>query len=160
MFDYFIHEADNVLNAQIHENQYKSADLVEVKIPVSLPEIYNWDTFHPVKGQVQLRHHCYNYVKLRITKDTLYLMCLPNYVKNMLVRTKVIYAKEIDDLPVGKKTSDSSVKKLVLDGIYSFPFAVRQFEPVFKSVTNLRWEPLSSDYPYKAIYERPPETNC
>jgi hypothetical protein len=87
-------------------------------------------------------------------------MCLPNYVKNLLVKTKIIYAKEINDLPVGKKTSDSSAKKSVSDNIYSFPFAVLQFEPVFKLVTNLRWEPLPSDYPFIAIHGRPPETRC
>lgn len=156
VFDYFIDESDVVLNQQIHNNHYNTADLVELKIPVKLPDIYNWDDYHSVTGQVQLKHHSYNYVKLKITKDTLYLMCLPNQVKNSLVNAKTIYAKTIDDLPAGKSKTESSAKKEI-DKKYSLPIYSYQSNPTLQLACHLPWEPHLNNYPFIPAKENPPE---
>jgi len=111
LFQYFIYESDNSITQQINNNHYKSSDLVEVKIPVHL-NIQDWDGFKPISGQVKVKENCYNYAELKMTRDTLYLMCIPNHDKARLVNANVIYGKAVNDvLPLSKKGHEQSVKK-------------------------------------------------
>lgn len=158
VFDYFIQESDLIMNEQIRDNHYKAEELVELKIPVKLPDIYSWNNYHSVSGQVQLKYHCYNYVKLKITKDTLYLMCLPNEAKSRLINTKTIYAKAIDDLPAGKKQAEPSSKKEISDKKYNIPSDSYRPNFTLKLACYLPWEAALNNCPFIPVKENPPET--
>jgi hypothetical protein len=111
LFQYFIYQSDNSITEEINNNRYRATDLVEVKIPVHL-NIQDWDGFKPISGQIKVKETCYNYAELKMTKDTLYLMCIPNHDKARLVNAGVTYAKAVNDvLPLSKKGHDQSVKK-------------------------------------------------
>jgi hypothetical protein len=111
LFEYFIYQSDNSITEQINNNRYKPTDLVEVKIPVHL-NIQDWDDFKPITGRIKVKETCYNYAELKMTRDTLYLMCISNNDKARLIKAGVIYAKAVNDvLPVSKKGHDQSTKK-------------------------------------------------
>ena len=84
-------------------NKYAVDDLVSVKVPVNMPTVENWKDYSYISGQVQFKNHSYNYVKIKMTKDTIYLMCIPNYKKTRLINQNIIDARKIADIPVGKK---------------------------------------------------------
>lgn len=118
MFQYFIYRSDKVINEKISKDMYKVDDLVKIKIPIHLPYIQDWGNFEKVSGQVQLKEDSYNYVSLKITRDTLFLMCVPNYEKTRLLTANVIYAKNISDHPISKRPHAPLVKRTGSDNEY------------------------------------------
>lgn len=115
MYQCLIHRSDTFAESQISKGLYNVKELVEIKIPVNMPGIQNWQEFEPVSGQVQLNGASYNYVKLRVTTDTLFVMCIPNYKTTRLIKDNIIYARQVSDVPLNKKGSTSNMKQLSID---------------------------------------------
>jgi hypothetical protein len=112
LFQYLIYQSDRSIIQKINNNHYKSTDLVEVKIPVHL-NIQDWTEFEPISGAVQLKDNSYNYAELKMTRDTIYLMCIPNTNKSRLVTANIIYARQVSDIPVNKKSHLPLIKKSI-----------------------------------------------
>ena len=155
--EYQEYRTDKRMNSLISSNLYNPNTLIELKIKQNLPGITEWSDFKNVTGQVQLKNACYNYVKLRFTKDTLYVMCVPNYEKTRLVSHNVIYAKQINDIPQDKNSSSSALKKAAAEVKYnstqpSFSFISFEDAPE-KNASQLIAEPCS---PFIPAEDRPP----
>ncbi|NCD69678.1 hypothetical protein [Mucilaginibacter agri] len=112
LFQYFIYQSNHFKEEQISKNLYKSSDLVEVKIPVNLPNINNWNHFERISGTIQLQENWYNYVKLRMTRDTLFVMCVPNYRTTKLINANIIYAREVSEAPLNAKKQTLPLKNI------------------------------------------------
>jgi hypothetical protein len=120
-FQYFIHKSDAQIVKQLYGNKVDNVKLVELKIPVHMPTIDDWTEYANIQGQIQLNDAYYNYVRLKMTKDTMYLICLPNKVKANLVKANVIMAKNLNDVPLSKKGVNNSFTKKaesVYDNVY------------------------------------------
>jgi len=91
-----------------------------------MPTVTDWSDYEVVAGQVQLKNAYYNYVKLKMTRDTMYFICLPNTAKTRLVAANIITAKEINDVPMSKK-GDQGLKKLSTSDEYSLPVFKYQY---------------------------------
>jgi len=100
-------------------NKYAVDDLVSVKVPVNMPTIENWKDYIYMSGQIQFKNTAYNYVKIKMTRDTIYLMCIPNYKKTRLINQNIIDARKIADIPVNKKDHVPFGKALSL-GEYNY----------------------------------------
>jgi hypothetical protein len=97
---------------QIFENKIDKTKLIELKIPVNMPTISDWTEYEEIVGQIQLKDAYYNYVRLKMTRDTMYFICLQNTDKTRLVSANVITVKEISDVPVSKKGQAPVSKKV------------------------------------------------
>jgi hypothetical protein len=128
LYQYFVYQSDKLFNYQISRNLYNVNDLVQIKVPVDMPNIQSWTCFEPIRGQVQFKNACYNYVKLKLSKDTIYLMCVPNYEKTRLINQNIINAKEIADIPVNKK-DHVPFGKIAQLGTYNYPITLYKFSP-------------------------------
>ncbi|MFD0794360.1 hypothetical protein ACFQZX_12095 [Mucilaginibacter litoreus] len=156
--NYMVQQADSRMNQLISEGLYDPNSLIEVKIKQHLPGIFEWNDYKNVSGQLQLKNACYNYVKLKFTKDTLYVMCVPNYEKTKLIKSNIIYAKQLNDIPADKKTDGASVKKTGADSKYDHHVAIFNFMR-FRNIPPQRWKThyiLISD-PYIPVPGQPPE---
>ena len=111
VFHYFIRQSEQRFAAQLDENKYKDAELVELSIPFNLPYTQNSSQFETLNGTVELNGILYNYVKRRIYNDTLYIMCLPNQQRTQLIKEKSKYAGEVNDFSSAKKEKESTAKK-------------------------------------------------
>lgn len=120
LFQYFINQSDQIANKQISKGYYKASELVEIKIPVRMPYIQEQRQYKSISGQIQLKGNCYNYVALKMTRDTMYVKCIPNYTKTKLINENVITAKEVSDTPLSKKNHPPLVKKTGLDNDYNY----------------------------------------
>ena len=113
LFQYYIHEADVQMVNEVFDNKINdNKNLIEIKIPAHSSEYASSDEYKMVSGQIQLKDGYYNYVSLKITKDTMYFVCLPNVAKTRLVNANIITAKEISDAPVSKSSHNPTVKKI------------------------------------------------
>src|ERR1700744_5809789 len=90
LYQYAVYQSDKLFNDMISKNMYNIHDLVEIKVPQHIGTIQNWRVYERINGQVQFKNTCYNYVKLRLTKDTIYLICIPNYEKTRLFNQNII----------------------------------------------------------------------
>jgi hypothetical protein len=119
-FQYMINRSDNKIIDRINNNHYHNSDLVEVKIPVDLPTLQDWTEFEAVGGQVQFKNNKYNYAEIKMTRDTLYLLVIPNHDRTKLVNANIIYAKQVNDIPLSKKSHNSLIKKSISESEYRY----------------------------------------
>jgi len=102
-YHYLKYRSDVFFNEQTAQNKYNKNDLVEIKIPIEMPNLSDWAAYENVSGTVQFEEASYNYVKMKMTRHAVYLMCVPNYKTTVYSTTNVIVARDIKDIPVPKK---------------------------------------------------------
>jgi hypothetical protein len=160
VFQYFINRADSRMVKQVFENKIDDKNLVLLKIPVNMPTVSDWTEYETIAGQIQLKDAYYNYVKLKMTRDTMYLVCYANTAKTQLVKANIITAKEFSDVPMSKK-GDAVSKKLNTLSEYNLQ-AFHYQHTVTVSVVKPSYTTLLPDLdnPYINSPGKPPNTNC
>ncbi len=161
LFQYFIYRTDTNLVAQLDLNQYRESELIQFKIPISLPYLIDKPDYERVDGQVEIKGVLYTYVKRKIERDTIYLQCLPNRVTQRLSKARIAYTKHINDLPQSKKNQAGTIKKFNLYSEYDFKILDYQFAPPVVGVVIHISHPSHS--PVSAAFEvpgEPPEKRC
>ena len=99
---------------QVFDNKINDdKNLIEIKIPAHFSTFASTGEYEMVSGQIQLKNAYYNYVRLKVTQDTMYFVCLPNIAKTRLVNANIVTAKEISDVPINKNAHSPSVKKVI-----------------------------------------------
>lgn len=108
--DYMQQQSDKQLEARLDVNQYDESQLIELKIPVSLPYQTPWAAFERYDGEIEMNGILYKYVKRKVVNDTLVLMCIPNRQKMHLQDAKDDFFKNTNDLAQNdnSKKSDNS----------------------------------------------------
>ena len=142
---------------QVFDNKIDDSRCIEIKIPVHFPALTNWDGYASVAGQIKLNEAYYNYVRLKVTQDTVYFMCLPNTAKTRLVKADIITAKEISDLPISKNSHNPAVKKVNLPGEYNlhiFQYKYLEFGVLIKNPGKPAFTKLS--HPFIESPGKPP----
>lgn len=96
---YWEHREDNKLVARLDRNEYDESQLISIKVPVSNLSYYNSSTtFERVDGTIDVGGIQYNYVKRRIFKDSLELLCIPNTTAMRLRQSKNDFFRQVNDL--------------------------------------------------------------
>jgi hypothetical protein len=156
---YQVYRSDKMMNELISQNLYNPSALIEVKVAQHLPGVTEtWGDYKNIDGQVQLKNACYNYVKLKVTRDTLYLMVIQNYAKTKLIDKNIIYAKQVNDIPQGDKDHDGSLKKAGPDIKYNNPTLSYQFL-AFENTAPITIKPIQVGLidPFIPVAGQPPE---
>ena len=101
----FIEDKANMqLEARLDENKYDESQLISLKIPVRYISYYNNSTsFERVDGQIEINAVQYKYVKRRLFKDSLEVLCIPNQTAMKLKATQNEFFKFSNDLQQEKK---------------------------------------------------------
>jgi len=155
---YLVHQSNKFVTEQISKGKYDINNLIEIKIKQHLPQIRDWKTYTRVSGQIQLNGVAYNYVRLKMTRDTLFVQCIPNYETTKLLNENIICAKEVNDIPVSKKAHESSGKKTGIDNKYHFPTSSNVLFVISPEVQKLNtFIYISIKQPLVQIAGRPPE---
>jgi hypothetical protein len=101
-------QANKTFQAKLDKDQYETAGLIEVRIPLNLPYVSNWSSFERYEGQTEINGVHYNYVKRRLINDTLILLCISNDTRNELRTAKTDIFKQVNDLQTPNKKTNSS----------------------------------------------------
>lgn len=100
--------ADSRMQAKIEAMQDSDKSLFTVKIPIRLPYHTDWKDYESVEGEITYNNTTYKYVKRKVLRDTLILLCV-NYQEKSLIRKNYNdYFKKVYDL------ATDSPKKQVL----------------------------------------------
>jgi len=119
VFNYLIDLSDKQVVRQINNAAYNDAELVEIAIPLNMPYLVSRDNYERYDGSIEFKGTHYNYVKRKLSNDTLHLLCIPNGQKTELYTAKSHYTQQLSDAPSGKKSSESSIKKSSFFSEYS-----------------------------------------
>lgn len=112
--EYLIEKNNQAVTSQIDEGDYESSQLIELKIPLRAPYYSSSVKYERYYGEVNLLGKNYNYVQRKVLNDTIYLLCLPDYVKNRLEKAKTDINSGITDVQPSKgskKGTEPAAKK-------------------------------------------------
>ncbi|MCW3118594.1 MAG: hypothetical protein JWM28_2676 [Chitinophagaceae bacterium] len=86
------------LEQKLDAGKYDMSQLVEVKIPLNLPYYNEQSEYEAFYGEVELNGQSYQYVKRKVTGDTLFLLCIQHTEKNDIKLAKSDYFKSVNNL--------------------------------------------------------------
>ncbi|PWT99313.1 MAG: hypothetical protein C5B52_10845 [Bacteroidetes bacterium] len=112
VFDLLGRQANERMVQRLDKAQYNDADLVEVKVPLLLPYFYSWKDYERFDGEVEFNGVHYNYVKRKVSNDSLILLCIPNIQTAKVEQGQQDYFRLINDVQnngASKKESPSSI---------------------------------------------------
>jgi hypothetical protein len=157
---YLVLRSDDFFNRQISHGLYNVHDLTEVKIPINMPGMADWGGYEKMLGEVRFAHTAYNYVAIKMTRNAIYLQCVPNYKTTRLSGQNIIHAESLPDIPVAPKQHVPYSKISILS---HFNLAINCFEFTAAGQNT----PLVVKYPtnrqtcrYPDIPEQPPQYHC
>jgi hypothetical protein len=160
LFQYLINRSDSSIYERINDNRYKMNDLVEIKIPVNQQTVEDEDEYAPVGGQVKLSDTVYNFAYLKMTRDTMYLLCLPNREKASIKNAKIIYTRQISDISVNEKSHLPVMKLSTFEGYNDY------YNIAFQTAVSVKTKKTLPDYSFLNIVKtsigvpgQPPEVS-
>lgn len=114
--EYLQYQADLQLEVRLDNNDYDESQLIELRIPLHLPYHNDWNYYERYDGEIEFRGIHYKYVKRKIERGDLVLLCLPDNAKQRIQSAKEEFFKLVNDLQqdtTGKTTNPgkSSVQK-------------------------------------------------
>ena len=123
-----------------------------------LPNVVNWENYEQISGEMQLKGHYYKYMGLKITRDTMFLLCLPNDEKTRLIKENILFAKQENDSPTNKKPHSASQKLTPAMSKYDYQIIVLSFPPpvILIKKTHIHYL-ISWDHPLLSVNGQPPE---
>ena len=98
VFAYLEKNATTRLEKKIDAGQDDDSHLVEIKIKINLP-YYSDSKYETCYGETEFNGEYYRYVKIKVSGNTLYLLCLPHTEKDTIVATKAGFVKAVNDIP-------------------------------------------------------------
>lgn len=103
---------------KIDAGKYDRNSLTILKVPLLLPYGSDWQDFERAEGFIEVDGVPYTYVEKKISRDTLYLACLPNEGKAKLKKTAVNFTKASSANAENNPKEPTFAKK----GIFGFEY--------------------------------------
>lgn len=111
LFNYEQQQSDVKLEAALDKEEYNDADLVTIKVPLSLPYVNSQNSFERINGEITVNGKILKYVKRKISGGNLILLCLPDDNKMRLEAAKDDFFKYATDLVQGHQSKKSGNTK-------------------------------------------------
>ena len=151
LFHFLQQRADSQLQASLDKQQYNEQDLVTIKVPLSLPYQTNWKEFERVDGEIKLDGKIYKYVKRKVYKGELILLCLRDNNKMHLQTAKDDFFKLANDMVSNTSKKQSSGNSL------SFKNMVSEFDSPFIAKLPITFVPNQSyEFPRNSLINSAP----
>jgi hypothetical protein len=108
--------ADDRMEAAIDREDYSNNSLISIKIPSNVPYYNATTSFERAEGEIEINGMHYKYVKRRIVKDSLELLCVADLQKTQIRKSGDNFFKLVNDLHQNNsnKKQDNSVAKSLL----------------------------------------------
>ncbi len=155
--NYLNFSLDRILEADLDAGNYDENELIQMRVPVSLPYQVNWSNYERVDGDIEIDGIHYKFVKKIVRNDSLILLCLPNHNKMMMQEAKTAFFQLVNDLTMNhsgktEKKSSQIAKSVFSDCIiYSQPLAASP------DLSNNKVYSLNQTFPILAPFILAPE---
>lgn len=122
LLNYEQQQSDIRLEASLDKQDYNEADLVAIKVPLSLPYVSNQQNFERIDGEITINGKILKYVKRKIADGNLILLCLPDHNKMRIESAKDEFFKYANDLVQNNQSKKSPNSKTSVFKILSFEY--------------------------------------
>ena len=160
MHQYFSYLSDRYFEAQTDKGLYNVGDLFEVKLPVKLGQITEWKGYENITGQIQFENINYNYVKMKLTRTAIYLLCVPNYRTTHVAGQNVICAKGLKSDPVLPKNHVPPGKFVLFSQLSPQSLSFEFKSPEVLRISSIAHNVEQLLYHSPAMPDRPPRAIC
>jgi hypothetical protein len=153
-FYYQVTEADSRIQAKIDVLHESDESLFTVKIPIRLPYHTDWKDYESVEGEMTYNNTTYKYVKRKVFRDTLILLCVKYQEKSVIEKNSNEYFKKVNGL-----TTDNSKKQEIKHAKEDFYQKSENSLPAFNPLKTFRYFSLIQvlkTSSYHSELERPP----
>ncbi len=106
--DYLQHRADTRLEAQLDQQQYNEASLIEIRVPLNMPYQSISSSYERYDGEIEFNGIHYKYVKRKVENGELVLLCLPNENRMRLQNARDEFFKLVNDLQHNSQGKNSA----------------------------------------------------
>lgn len=83
-YHFELQASDRKIETSLNNEEYADADLISIRIPLSLPYHNNTEDYERISGEVSYKGKIFKYVKRKIENGDFVLLCLPDYNKMQL----------------------------------------------------------------------------
>ena len=90
---------------KLDQQQYNEEDLIEIRVPVSLPYQTDWGSFIRKDGTIEVNGIQYNYVLVKLSGGEMIYKCLPDMDRTHLVNARDNFFSLVNDLQTEKPSS-------------------------------------------------------
>jgi hypothetical protein len=111
LLQYWENQANTKLEAKLDKQEYDEKDLVEMKIPLTVPYGSCSKDFERYSGEIDIEGVHYKYVQRKVYNDSLVLLCIPNKEKTQLATARDEFCRMINEFQKenhGKKSSGTN----------------------------------------------------
>ena len=128
-------DSEATVEKKVDQNNYQQQDLISIKTKLDLPYYSGSAEYERAYGSMTIDGTSYQYVKRRVYKDTLELLCLPNDIKTKLQSIKNDLAISFTDGQASTPKKHSTIKVSLPDFFQPFKlfstFCCTSQKPVF-----------------------------
>jgi len=110
VISYMQANSDASLEKQVDQNDYDEQQLITIKSKLDLPYYSSSAQFERTYGTITVDGTNYQYVKRRIYKDTLELLCIPNDAKTKMQSLKNELTKALADGQTSTPKKHTTIK--------------------------------------------------
>jgi len=91
-------KASQTLEAALDQDNYDESSLIEMRVTLNLPYQNNWTDFERFNGEIEIAGVHYKYVKRKVERGELVVMCIPNETRTRIESSKDDYFRLMNDL--------------------------------------------------------------
>lgn len=103
---YFESKAEETIEASINNSTYDESSLIEIRVTLNTPYYSGTRDFESFNGEIELDGVHYKYVKRKVEKGELVLLCLPNENKTRIRNSRVDFFKLVNDLNESSQSNE------------------------------------------------------
>lgn len=118
-FYYVQQKADAQLIASLDSEQYNNQDLLELRVPLSLPYQTNWHSYERINGEIDINGKVYKYVKRKVANGELILYCLPDENRARIETARETFFKLANSLETDQSGKKQTPQTSALKNIWS-----------------------------------------
>jgi len=163
LFNYEQQQSDIRLEASLDKQDYNDADLVAIKIPLSLPYVDNQKNFERIDGEITVNGKILKYVKRKISDGNLILLCVPDHNKMRIESAKDEFFKYANDLVQNNQSKKSGNSKSGIsfkNFLSEYYLTIDSYASSINSTMHSYTVPLQSKFlpsSHNQLPEQPPE---
>lgn len=105
-----LRNADFRLEKKIQIADYLEGNLISIKIPLKLPYLADWSGFQAVEGEMIYKQKTYKYIKKKIARDTLFLICIDHSEKDEIEKNTNNFLSKTSGENASKKAFSKPIK--------------------------------------------------
>lgn len=155
LFKHFEEKSSSHFIEKLNNHAYNESELIEIKVPISLPYQSNWDSYQRYDGEVVISGVHYSYVKRKLFNDSMSFLCIPNKDKMNIIDAGNVFYALVNDLQGSQEKHEAPSPLAKLSKIFFTEYPpVQDFQSIHKVFNNTS---LSSQHHTASILQRSEE---